>query len=300
MVNRYSGFLLVLLLAASAGGQALEPRFYSNAPKGLNFFLSGYTYSTGGLLTDPALKLTDANLRLHMPFVAYARSGSVFGKSAKFDVVVPYGFLSGDAVQDGTPVDREVDGFADPQFRCSINLIGAPALALEEFRDYRQNFILGTSLLVAAPLGQYDTDKLVNIGQNRWSFKPELGASTTFGPLILELAGAVAVYTDNDNFNGQLRKQEPVYSVQGHVVYTLKNGIWAALNATHYAGGKTTVDDVERDDRQANNRFGATLAFPVNRNHSIKLYASAGVAARTGSDFNTYGAAWQYRWGGGL
>ena len=176
MLNRYNGFLLVCFLAASAAGQALEPRLYSNAPKGINFFLSGYTYSRGGLSTDPALQLTDANLDLHMPFAAYARSGAVFGKSAKFDVVVPYGFLSGSAVQGGTPLEREVDGFADPQFRGSINLIGAPALTLKEFGDYRQNFILGTSLQVSAPMGQYDSGKVVNIGQNRWSFKPELGA----------------------------------------------------------------------------------------------------------------------------
>lgn len=300
MLNRCSCLLLVLFLAAGAGGQSLEPRFYSNAPTGLNFFLSGYTYSTGGLLTDPALNLTDANLKLHMPFAAYARSGSVFGTSAKFDVVVPYGFLSGDAVLDGAPVEREVDGFADPQFRGSINLLGAPALTMEEFMDYRQNFILGASLQVSAPMGQYDSAKVVNIGQNRWSFKPELGASKTFGPLILELAGAVAFYTDNNDFGGKQREQEPLYSVQGHVIYTLKSGVWLALDATHYEGGKTTVDNMERDDRQENNRFGATLALPVNKRHSIKLYTSAGVAIRTGSDFNTYGAAWQYRWGGGL
>ena len=290
----------MIFLAAWACAQSLEPRFYSNAPTGLNFLLSGYTFSTGGLLTDPALQLTDANLELHMPFVAYARSGAVFGKSAKFDVVVPYGFLSGDAFLDGTYVEREVDGFADPQFRGSINLIGAPALTMAEFKDYQQNFILGTSLQVSAPMGQYDTGKLVNIGQNRWSFKPELGASKTFGPLILELAGAIAFYTDNNDFVGQQKKQEPLYSVQGHVVYTFKRGIWLALDATHYAGGKTTIDDVERNDRQQNNRFGATLAMPINKRHSIKLYTSAGVAIRTGSDFNTYGAAWQYRWGGGL
>ena len=118
--------------------------------------------------------------------------------------------------------------------------------------------------------------------------------------MILELAGAVAVYTDNNDFGGSRREQDPVYSVQGHVIYTLKSGIWLALDATHYEGGTTTVDGVENDDRQENNRFGATLALPVNKRQSIKLYASTGVAIRTGSDFDIYGAAWQYRWGGGL
>jgi hypothetical protein len=291
-------FLVSLLLVVTVKAQSLEPRFYSNAPKGLNFLLGGYTLSTGGLSADPALKLTDANLELHMPFVAYARSSALFGKSAKFDISVPYGFLSGDAYLDGVYVEREVDGFADPQFRGSINLLGAPALTMEEFKDYKQNFILGTSLKVSAPLGQYDTGKLVNIGQNRWSFTPELGASKTFGPFVLEVAGATTFYTDNDEFGGKTKEQEPLYSIQGHVVYAFKHGIWLAFDATRYAGGRSSVNGVERDDMQQSSRLGATLAFPVNKANSIKLYASAGVSTRTGSDFNTYGAAWQYRWGG--
>jgi len=45
---------------------------------------------------------------------------------------------------------------------------------------------------------------------------------------------------------------------------------------------------------------GATVALPVNRRHSVKLYASSGLSVRTGSDFDIFGAAWQYRWGAGL
>ena len=118
--------------------------------------------------------------------------------------------------------------------------------------------------------------------------------------MVLELAGAVAFYSDNDDFRGQTRTQEPIYSAQGHVVYRFRNGIWAAVGTTYYAGGQSTVDGVENPDAQSNSRLGATLAIPVNKNNSIKLYASSGVSTRTGSDFDTYGLAWQYRWGGGL
>jgi len=141
----------------------------------------------------------------------------------------------------------------------------------------------------------------VNLGANRWMIKPELGLSKTIGRVILELSTAAAFFTDNDDFNkGQKKSQEPIYSVQGHVVYPFKNGIWAAVDSTYYTGGRSTVDGVEGKDLQENSRLGATLALPVNKNHSVKLYASTGVSTRTGSDFNTYGLAWQYRWGGGL
>jgi len=300
MLNRCSCLLLVLFLAAGAGAQALEPRFYSNAPKGMNFSIVGYVYSEGALSFAPALGLENAELSVQSAVLAYARSGSLFGKSAKVDVAVPYAFMSGSATADGAPVSREVDGFADPQFRGSVNFIGAPALTLEEFRDYQQNFVMGASLKMTAPAGQYDDDKLINVGMNRWSFAPEVGMSKTFGPLILEVAGAVTLYTDNDDFLGTTLEQAPLYSAQGHAVYTFPRGIWLALNATYYTGGRTTVGGVVKDNLQRNSRIGATLAFPITKLHSLKLYASSGVSTRTGSDFNTFGAAWQYRWGGGL
>ncbi|MEE9368936.1 MAG: transporter [Pontiella sp.] len=298
-MNRLMVFTLTVL-AANAGAQALEPRFYSNAPVGMNFALGGYALSSGGLSADSSVNLTDANVDLHLAFAAYARSGSLFGKSAKFDVVVPYGYLYGSGFLDGTFAEREVDGFADPQFRLSVNLVGAPALTLAEFKDYKQNFVMGTSLKVTAPMGQYDSNRALNIGTHRWSVAPEIGMSKTFGSLVLELAGAATVYTDNNNFLGQKKEQDPLYSVQGHVVYTFKRGIWLALDATRYAGGRTTVGGVEKNDFQQNTRLGATLAVPVSKQNSIKLYASSGVSARTGTNFDTYGAAWQYRWGGGL
>ena len=292
--------LLLLFGAVKVGAQSLEPRLYSNAPVGLNFMLGGYVYSTGSAITDPSIAIENGELEVHSPFTAYARSFGLWGRSAKFDVGVPYSFLSGTATTNGHPVSRTVDGFADPSFRVSMNFYGAPALSLDEFKDYRQNFVLGGSLQVVAPFGQYDSSKLVNIGTHRWTIKPELGLSKTFGPVILELAGAVAFYTENDDFQGQERKQAPIYSVQGHVVYTFRNGIWCSLDSTYYRGGRSTTDGTENPDAQSNSRLGATLALPVNKNNSVKLYLSSGMSTRTGSDFDTYGIAWQYRWGGGL
>lgn len=292
--------LLMLFIATGVRGQALEPRFYSNAPVGLNFVLGGFVHSSGGLSFDPALDLDDAKLDVNTPVLAYARSFGLFGKSAKFDVVVPYSYLSGTAKHSGNPVSRKVDGFNDPQFRASINLLGAPALTLTEFREYQQNFVVGTSIAVTAPLGQYDDTKLVNIGMNRWSVKPELGMSKTLGPLILELAGAVQLYTDNDDALGFVLEQDPLYSVQAHLVYTFPRQIWMALDGTYYTGGETTVGGDKKDNTLDNSRLGLTLAFPVNKYHSIKLYASSGISTRTGSDFTIFGGAWQFRWGGGL
>ena len=292
---------LILLPSVPAQGQTLEPRLYSNVPVDMNFLLAGYVYSTGATIADPTVQLENGQIVIQMPFAACARSFGLWGKSAKFDVVVPYGVLSGSATLNGVLKEREVEGFTDPSFRVSMNFAGAPALTLPEFRGYKQDLIFGGSLQILAPLGQYDSTRIVNLGANRWTIKPELGISKALGPVILELSAAAAIFTDNNDFNnGHVKSQEPIYSFQGHIVYTFRKGIWAALDATWFTGGQSTTDGVEGKDLQNNSRLGATLAVPVSKLNSIKLYASTGISTRTGTDFNTYGMAWQYRWGGGL
>jgi hypothetical protein len=296
--------LAVVVIAAgvsSALAQDIEPRAYSNIPIGVNFLLMGYAYSKGGLATDPSVPLTNADLRIHSAIVGYARSLDVWGQSGKFDVIVPYAGLSGSAEFAGTPHEREVSGFGDPRLRFSVNLYGAPALSLKEFAAYRQDLIVGASLQVSVPVGQYDSDKLVNIGTNRWFFKPEIGVSKAWNAWTLELAAGATFYTDNKDFlGGKTREQDPVYSIQGGVIYSFPSGVWLGLNGTYFTGGRTTVNGVKGDDMQQNSRVAATLAFSVDRRNSIKFYANDGVSTRIGSDFTVFSVVWQYRWGGGL
>jgi hypothetical protein len=160
---------------------------------------------------------------------------------------------------------------------------------------------MGASLQVNLPLGQYDPDKLVNLGTNRFTFKSEIGISKTVKQLILELALAGQFYTDNNNYyNGQTMSQDPIGSVQGHVNYNFRGGIWAALDGTFYWGGRTTINGVEANNLQENSRFGLTMAVPFGIHHSIKLNLSTGTSTRTGTDFDAVTLAWQYRWGAGL
>jgi hypothetical protein len=288
-------------IASPVGAQDIEPRAYSNAPVGVNFLIAGYAYTSGGLSFDSALPVSDPDLSTSNAVVAYARVLDFRGKSAKFDVVAPLSSLSGSADLDGEPLRRDISGLSDPKFRLSVNFFGAPALSLQEFASFQQDLIIGASLQVSPPMGQYDESRLVNLGTNRWSFKPELGVSKALGRWTLEGTAAVTLFTDNDDFyQGRTRSQDPLYSLQGHLIYGFRSGVWGALDGTYFAGGRTTLDGLLNNDLQQNWRVGATLAFPVNVHNSIKLYGSSGVSARTGNDFDLVGIAWQYRWGGGL
>jgi hypothetical protein len=296
------GALVACVLATTGThAQDIEPRAYSNAPVGMNFAIAGYAYTRGGLAFDPATRLTDPHLETNSAVLAYARVLDLWGKSAKFDVIAPFTSLSGTALFNGQPVSRDVDGFIDPRFRLSVNLYGAPALGLKEFRDYRQDLIIGASLQVQVPLGQYDPTRLINLGSNRWSFKPELGVSKALNAWTLEGKLATTFYTDNaDFFGGQRREQDAVHSLQGNVIHNFASGVWASFDVTYYSGGRTTLNGVRGNDLQQNWRVGGSVAFPVDARNSVKVHLSSGISARTGNNFDAVGMAWQYRWGAGL
>lgn len=294
------GFVAAACIDA-ARAQEIEPRSYSNAPVGMNFVIAGYGYTQGGVPTDTALPLSDPKLDTSNMVFAYARTLDLGGLSAKFDAIVPYTRLSGSADYQGKPVERRVNGFGNPSFRLSLNLYGAPALGLDEFAAYRQDLIVGASVQVSAPWGQYDDERLINIGTNRWFVKPEIGVSKAVGAWTFEGAAAVTLYTTNTDFyGGNRRAQDPLYSVQGHLIYSFSSGVWASADATLFAGGRTTLNGNLNGDLQQNSRVGGTLAFPVDRYNSIKIAASSGVSARTGNSFDLIALAWQHRWGGGF
>lgn len=299
--NKWAMATLLLGALPGAWAQDIEPRAYSNAPIGMNFLVAGYAYTEGGLAFDPSLPVNNPQLETDNGVLGLARVIELGGQSAKLDVILPFTDLAGSADYRGSKVERAVDGLGDVKFRLNANLYGAPALDMGQFRGYRQDLILGASLQVSAPTGQYDHTKLINIGSNRWSIKPELGVSQAFGPWTLELASSATFYTDNtDFFNGHTRAQDPIYAVQGHAIYSIGNGIWGSLDLNYFAGGRSSLDGVRNDDLQENWRVGGTLALPVDKHNSVKLYASSGVSARTGNNFDLLGIAWQHRWGGGL
>jgi hypothetical protein len=292
--------LALVLLAGSVRAQDLEPRTYTSVPVGLNFLIAGYAYSEGSVSTDSSLPLEDAELEQSAGLLAYSRAFALLGRVAKADLVVPYSSLSGTALYQGQEVERDVSGYGDPRVRFTWNFIGAPALTLEEWQQRPDDLVAGASLQVGIPAGRYDDDRVINLGTNRFSVKPELGVSKAWGRASLELSAAATFYQDNRDFLGLTREQDPLYALQAHFVWAFRRPIWVALDGTWYRGGRTRVGGATKDDLQRTTRVGLTLAFPVSVHHAVKLYASTGVSERIGGDFDVFGLAWQFRWGAGL
>ena len=291
---------LVALIAAfgtAASAQQMEPRAYSPAPVGTNFVVFSYAYQKGDVLLDSTLPLPDAQVKINFAAFAYGYTFNLAGRQANASVALPYvwGRASGELSEEQREIRRS--GLGDLGLRFSLNLIGSPALSPRQFAARKPSSLLGASLTVVAPTGQYNPRRLVNLGSNRWSFKPELGLSIPVGRWTVELYGGVWLFTDNNDFLGGLRReQKPLASFQAHVIYTLRPRLWLAANANYYTGGRTVVEGTINANYQSNSRVGATISFPVSQRQSVKGTWAKGLTTRIGGNLTTIAVGWQYVW----
>jgi len=267
----------------------------------MNFALLAYGYSTGNIFFDPALPIEDAEGTVQSVTLAYVRTLSFFGKSAKLAGVLPRAWGDWNGYLEGEYRTRTASGFADPGLQLTVNFIGSPAMTLQDMARYKEGTIVGASLLVRMPLGQYDADRLINLGTNRWTFVPRIGISHRVNRWTFEAIGSASFYTDNnDAYQDSELSQAPLFGFVVDAIYQFKRGFWMGLAGGYGTGARTTVSGVPKDTYQQNVRLGATLVFPLSRYSSLKATFLRSPSTKRGADFDTYSLAYQARWGGGL
>src|SRR5215469_1882662 len=298
---RVSFALLAISVAPSVvRGQQLEPRAYSQSPVGTNFVGVAYGYSFGQVLFDPSLPVTDVHAYINSISPGYGRTFGIGGMQGLVTAAIPYiwGNMKGMVGAKDSMVSRS--GIGDLRLKLSLNIIGSPALSPQEFVKTRPRpFILGASVLVVAPTGQYDPAHLINIGSHRWSVKPEVGVSYVVDrKLYLDFYTGVWWFGDNTQYypGSSTSSQDPMLSLQAHVSYTVNKWFWAALESTWYNGGATSLNGGPATGRQDNSRIGAQLSFAITPTQSIKPSYSRGATATFGSRFTTWAIAYQFIW----
>ena len=260
---------------------------------------AAYAYSSGAVVVDPSLPISNVTAHVHGVVPGLGHTFGVLGRQALVTATLPYAHadVSGEVFEEQRSVTRS--GLGDLKTRVSLNLYGNPALTREEFaRRQRPPFLVGTSLTVSYPTGQYYGDKLINIGTNRWAFKPEVGVSVPWKRFDLDAYLGAWFFTENADFypGGISRQQDPLTTVQAHVSYTFRPSLWLAADGTWYAGGAASVGGGPKSGRIDNTRVGLTLSVPLTKSQSMKLAYSRGAAVRAGSNFSTITAGWQLRW----
>jgi len=152
---------------------------------------------------------------------------------------------------------------------------------------------------VKIPTGQYDHERLLNLGSNRWTFIPQIGVSHVIGRFTVEAAARVWLFTPNtDFFGGNRLGQRPLAVIQVHGVYTFRPGLWVALGTGLANGGRTILNDEPRDTLQQNTRLGLVFAYPLSAQQGLRLSFGASLTTTNGSDFRAFGIAYQHAWGG--
>src|SRR5208282_6840728 len=247
--------------------------------------------------------ITDASGTVSVPTFSVYHSLSFFGRSANIVASLPYGVgnFQGNVAGNETAIYRS--GLLDSIFRLAVNLKGGPAMDVPEIRKWRQKTLVGVSIKLVAPTGQYDPTKLVNYGANRWAFKPEVGLSRRWRNWLLDSYGGAWLYTANHNYFSQtgtnIQTQEPIGSLEAHLSYDVKPRLWASLDTNFWFGGRTSINGVENTKTlQLNSRIGGTVSVPARKRQSLKFSYSKGDYTRYGGGYSNVSFAWQYSWQG--
>ena len=286
-------------------GQDLAPRAYLITPLHSNAVTLTYSFFDGNVLFDSEVPITDSTARVSLAVFSLTHSLNFFGRSANFTASLPYaiGNFHGRVV--GAEANAYRSGLMASSFRFSVNLWGGPAMDVHEFLKWRQKTVIGLSLKVTPPTGQYDPTKLINYGSNRWAFKPEIGLSRRRGHWVIDTYAAVWFFTTNHEFfsRNQLspgtntQSQSPTGAFEGHLSYDVKPRLWASLDGNFWFGGTTSVNGVANAGTvQRNSRIGGTVSIPVSRHQSMKFSYNDGAYIKYGGNFHNVSIAWQYSW----
>lgn len=297
-------FVILVISVLQIYAQDLDPRSYIRIPVKTTTMVTGFAYSYGGVVTDATLPIKNIKADVQVTSLGVAHSFSFFGLSSQALIALPYSWAqaSGEVGNQQQSITRA--GFSDMRMRFTVLFLGAPATTLAQLRkNPSRKTILGFSLNFVVPTGQYSSDKLINLGTNRWSIRPELGLSQPISKRwVFDLYTGLWLFTDNNSFypGKASRKQDPMGAFQGHLSYNVKPNAWVAFDATYYAGGASTIDGVAKDDRQANMRLGITAVVPTGKFSSLKFAVNKGAIVRLGQNFTTFSIGWQRTWFGAI
>lgn len=274
---RAMAWAVAALFFCSPGfAQDLEPRRWSQLPTGQNFLSMTYAHTNGDINVDPTIGIEDAKMKVDTALAGYVRGFKLAGRSARIEVRQAWQTGRWDGIVNGLPKTVERDGFSDTIVRVAINLVGPPPLAAREYGAYlathESETIVGAAMAVHLPTGEYFDDKIINLGNNRFTFRPQLGMQHRRRNWTFEATAMAWIYTDNDDFfNGKRLEQDNFYTLDGTAIYSFKSGIWAAVSAGIGVGGRSRIDGIRNNDRRKDVGWAIAAGFPISRQLGVRV-----------------------------
>ena len=285
-------FLISLVAASWASdslAQELTPRLFWPAPKGTKVLFAGYSYSEGDVLFDASIPIEAAGSKVNVGVLGYAQTLDLWGRTSNILVTLPYASGKSKGLVNGLTEKREFSAFGDLSLTLNVNIKGAPSMNAEEFHAFRADprTLFGASIKVIAPTGKYDSDRLVNVGANRWTTRLKLGAIQPFKQhWLFELNASAWLFGDDKDFVNGRKEQQPIYSMEANLIRRIRPGLWASLDFTYYRGGRQTIGGDPLKNSLSNVKLGGTMVVPFLRRHAIKIGYANGLVTRYGEDFD--------------
>lgn len=296
---RFPALVFAAIESLSSAASADNARDWQNTPIDMNFVFGYYNLVDTNTPIDTSLPINGLSLNANVYILRLARSFDLDGRNTAIQILQPYADLeaSFDNAQYFSGTKRN-GGRGDTQVVFAHNFFGGPALTAEQFAKWTPGTFLSGAVTLVTPTGDYDRNRIINIGANRWVVKPELAFGTPIGPTWLEFNTYVSLFGDNDKYQGSRKlEQKPLYAIETHYSYSINRALWVGLDATYNTGGESRINGADQDNKQENTLVGATLGFMLSPQFGGLVAYSDTVSERTGSpDVNTWTLRLQYVW----
>jgi len=230
-------------------------------------------------------------------FIAnYVRHMTLFNRPSSLSLAIAGGDIDVDVnaraqlqfappgIAPGTAFSQSSSGFADPSAQLVVNLFGTPPLKANfDLIDYEPTWTIDAAVMLGVPIGEYDDDKLVNLGQNRWfgriafPIKYHFGVFTRGYMNSFELIPSVWFFAENDDFMGQKLENDPMWQLEAHLTHDFTPNFFGSLDMLYRSGFQSEIDGVEAGEELDIGDLGFTLNYQVTDNLAIRTGFSSNV-----------------------
>jgi hypothetical protein len=293
--------LAILRFPDQVYAQFAEAHHYDNAPVGVNQLELAYAYARSDASIDTSLVVAGARFNLNQGTITYTRYFGFLHRTAWVDASIPVADLSGSVT--GTNVQGSTTGSGDSSYAVTALLKGGPALNVGQFADYTPTTTVGVSLTISAPTGQYNPNKLLNLGSDRWSFKPEMAVSHPFGSeqkWQCDVYARAYFFTDNTSYHGrEILRQEPLPGLEGHISYLFVHNAWASIDTLYSFRGATVINGIHQNDAQTSFTLGSEVNVSLNQRNSLVVQFAKALVHQNGPALTGLAVKYTYSWGKG-
>jgi hypothetical protein len=296
-MNVKSIWQLVLLVCAAAifpsaaFAQGEGPRVYFPTPNGMNQVTVFYMGVDGNQTVDGDIIVPEADIAVDTVLVQFTAVREIFGQPGAFLLFVPVGEVRGNLrLAGGGGFEAKTSGFGDVLVGMAVGLAGTPALTREEYFAYKPDYQVGVLGRVTIPTGDYDSNRTLNYGGNRWITEIGLPSSIFIGEglldpqlMTIEFNPVLTMFgNNNDPTSGDKLEQDPLFSADLHLTRNFSPAIWGSLDAQYSLGGETKIDGIDQDNSQESLSLGATIG--LNLSASLSTQVSVGKSVANNND----------------